>query len=32
MVAKTLKSVVANAENTNGVDVDRLYIKTYSGG
>ncbi len=28
MVAKTLKSVVANAENTKGVDVDRLYIKS----
>jgi len=25
--AKTLKSVVANAENTQRVDVDRLYIK-----
>lgn len=27
VVAKTLKSVVANAENTQRVDVDRLYIK-----
>jgi large subunit ribosomal protein L22 len=25
--AKTLKAVVANAENTQRVDVDRLYIK-----
>lgn len=27
IVIKTLKSVVANAENTQRVDVDRLYIK-----
>jgi large subunit ribosomal protein L22 len=27
IVAKTLKSVVANAENTQRVDVDRLYVK-----
>jgi large subunit ribosomal protein L22 len=27
LVSKTLKSVVANAENTQSVDVDRLYIK-----
>ena len=27
VVAKTLKSVVANAENTQRVDVDRLYVK-----
>jgi large subunit ribosomal protein L22 len=28
LVSKTLQSVVANAENTQSVDVDRLYIKT----
>jgi large subunit ribosomal protein L22 len=28
IVSKTLRSVVANAENTQSVDVDRLYIKT----
>lgn len=27
IVAKTLKSVVANAESTQRVDVDRLYVK-----
>ncbi|MFQ5668431.1 MAG: 50S ribosomal protein L22 [Candidatus Binatia bacterium] len=27
MVAKTLKSVIANAENTQRVDVDRLYVR-----
>ena len=27
LVAKTLKSVVANAEGTQRVDVDRLYVK-----
>lgn len=27
LLAKALKSVVANAENTQRVDVDRLYIK-----
>jgi large subunit ribosomal protein L22 len=27
ILSKTLKSVVANAENTQRVDVDRLYIK-----
>ena len=27
MLAKSLKSVVANAESTQRVDVDRLYIK-----
>jgi large subunit ribosomal protein L22 len=27
-ILKTIKSVVANAENTQRVDVDRLYIKT----
>ena len=27
IVSKTLRSVVANAENTQSVDVDRLYIK-----
>jgi len=26
MVTKTLKSVIANAENTQRVDVDRLYV------
>jgi large subunit ribosomal protein L22 len=30
MLTKTLKSVVANAENTQRVDVDRLYIKRIS--
>ncbi len=28
IVSKTIRSVVANAENTQSVDVDRLYIKT----
>lgn len=28
MVTKTLKSVIANAENTHRVDVDRLYVRT----
>jgi large subunit ribosomal protein L22 len=32
MVAKTLKSAVANAENTQNVDVDRLYVKHISVG
>ncbi|MBI4515052.1 MAG: 50S ribosomal protein L22 [Deltaproteobacteria bacterium] len=32
MVAKTLKSAVANAENTQSVDVDRLYVKHISVG
>jgi len=27
IISKTLRSVVANAENTQSVDVDRLYIK-----
>ena len=27
IVAKTLRSAVANAENTQSVDVDRLYVK-----
>jgi large subunit ribosomal protein L22 len=27
MIAKTVKSAVANAENTQNVDVDRLYVK-----
>jgi large subunit ribosomal protein L22 len=27
ILAKTLKAVVANAENTQRVDVDRLYVK-----
>ncbi len=27
VVAKTLRSVVANAQNTQNVDVDRLFIK-----
>jgi large subunit ribosomal protein L22 len=28
IIAKTLRTAVANAENTQSVDVDRLYIKT----
>ena len=32
LVAKTLKSAVANAENTQHVDVDRLYVKHVSVG
>ncbi len=34
MIGKALKSVVANAENTQRVDVDRLYVKriTVDGG
>jgi len=28
MLTKTIRSVVANAENTQRVDVDRLYIKS----
>ncbi len=34
MVAKTLKSVIANAENRQRVDVDRLYVRrvTVDGG
>jgi large subunit ribosomal protein L22 len=28
IVAKTLRSAIANAEDTQHVDVDRLYIKT----
>jgi large subunit ribosomal protein L22 len=27
LIAKTLRTAVANAENTQSVDVDRLYIK-----
>jgi large subunit ribosomal protein L22 len=27
LVAKTLRTAVANAENTQSVDVDRLYVK-----
>jgi large subunit ribosomal protein L22 len=27
IISKTLKSVLANAENTQRVDVDRLYVK-----
>jgi large subunit ribosomal protein L22 len=30
MVTKTLKSVIANAENTQRVDVDRLYVRRVS--
>lgn len=30
MVTKTLKSVIANAENTQNVDVDDLYVKRIS--
>jgi large subunit ribosomal protein L22 len=26
LISKTLKSVIANAENTQSVDVDRLYV------
>jgi large subunit ribosomal protein L22 len=32
LVAKTLKSAVANAEHTQNVDVDRLYVKHISVG
>jgi large subunit ribosomal protein L22 len=32
MVAKTLKSALANAEHTQNVDVDRLYVKHASVG
>ena len=27
LIAKTLRTAVANAENTQSVDVDRLYVK-----
>ncbi len=30
LVTKTLKAVVANAESTQNVDVDQLYVKTVS--
>ena len=34
LVTKTLKSVIANAENTQRVDIDRLYVRrvTVDGG
>src|SRR5258708_26085678 len=28
LVTKTLKSVIANAENTQRVDIDRLYVRS----
>ena len=32
MITKTLKSVIANAENTQGVDVDQFLRQAVDGG